>query len=199
MKPKSGNITRTKPMVTKQDKEKLLQQKGMVLWMSGLSGSGKSTIAHLVEKELYDKGKIVVVLDGDNVRHGLNSDLGFSAKDRKENLRRIAEVAKLFAENGLIVITSFISPTNESRKNARTIISQTVPFYEVYVKCDIEECATRDPKGLYKKVKDGEIKNFTGIDAPYEEPTKPDLVLDTESETKEESARKMEEFIGGLC
>lgn len=195
MKPKSQNITKTCSKVTKEDKEKLLNQKGAVFWMSGLSGSGKSTLAHEVERKLTEEGNLVVVLDGDNVRHGLNADLGFSAEERAENLRRIAEVAKLFAENGIIVITSFISPTQDSRDNARKIISKTADFYEVFVKCDIKKCKSRDPKGLYKKVEAGEIKNFTGIDAPFEEADDAEVVIDTGEETLEESAEGLVAFV----
>ncbi len=195
MQPKSQNITKTKPKVTKEDKEKLLGQKGMVFWMFGLSGSGKSTIAHEVERQLTEKGKLVVVLDGDNVRHGLNANLGFSDEDRRENLRRVAEVAKLFAENGIIVLTSFISPTQASRDEARKIISKAAPFYETYIKCDIEECEKRDPKGLYKKAHSGEIKDFTGIDAPFEESKKPDVLIDTTKEDVAESAKQIIDLV----
>ncbi|MBU0976382.1 MAG: adenylyl-sulfate kinase [Patescibacteria group bacterium] len=192
MQPKSKHITKINQRVTRVDKEKLLGQKGVVYWMTGLSGSGKSTIAIEAEHILHDKGKFVVVLDGDNVRHGLNSNLGFSEEDRSENLRRLAEVAKLFAENGIIVITSFISPTKEAREKAREIISQTAAFHEIYVKCELEECENRDPKGLYKKARAGEIKEFTGIDAPFEEPRKPELVIYT---GKEEIAESVEELV----
>ena len=193
MKVKSTNITKTQGFISPEDKEKLLDQKCLVLWMSGLSGSGKSAIAQAVERKLHNAGKLVVVLDGDNIRHNLNQDLGFSPKDRKENLRRIAEVAKLFANNGIIVITSFISPTEKSRKQAKKIIGNR--FKNVYVKCTIKECSKRDPKGLYKKVANGKIKNFTGIDAPFEEPEKADLVIDTEQESLEESTHKLYEFV----
>lgn len=193
MKIKSKNITKTKGSITPKNKERLLDQKGIVIWMSGLSGSGKSAIAHEVEKKLFVDAKFVVVLDGDNIRHGLNKDLGFSPKDRRENLRRIAEVAKLFADNGIIVLTSFISPTEESRKVAKKIIDER--FKNVYIKCTVEECSQRDPKGLYKKAQNGEIKNFTGIDAPFEEPKDPDLVVDTKKESLEESAQKLYEFV----
>lgn len=195
--PKSKHIVKTSPKVTREDKEKLLGQKGMVCWMSGLSGSGKSTIAHEVEAKLLEQGRLVVVLDGDNLRHGLNSDLGFSDEDRAENLRRAAEVAKLFAENGIIVITSFISPTEKSRKRARDIISENVPFYEVFIKCEIEECKKRDPKGLYDKVEKGEITSFSGVDSVFEPPKEADLVIDTKGSLVKESADELLQFISG--
>ncbi|MDD3646990.1 MAG: adenylyl-sulfate kinase [Candidatus Dojkabacteria bacterium] len=195
MLPKSQNITKIEQRITKQDKEKLLGQKGAVYWMTGLSGSGKSTIAVEVERILYEQDKLVTVLDGDNVRYGLNADLGFSEEDRRENLRRIAEVAKLFAENGIIVITSFISPTKASRKKARQIISQSSDFHEIYVKCRLTECEKRDPKGLYKKARTGEIKEFTGIDSPFEEPENAELVIETDSENIDKSVQKLLEYI----
>lgn len=195
MKPKSKNITKTSPVVTRRDKENLLKQKGTVFWMTGLSGSGKSTIAHLVEKMFYDKSNLLVVLDGDNVRHGLNADLAFSDEDRSENLRRIAEVAKLFAENGIIVITSFISPTRESRDKAREVIEKSAGFYEIFVRCDVDECEKRDPKGLYKKARNGEIKGFTGIDAPFEYPKKADFTVETEGKSIKESAKMLFDFM----
>jgi adenylylsulfate kinase len=168
-----------------EDRCENLGQKGQVIWFTGLSGSGKSTIAVEVEKELLKRGKAVYRLDGDNIRHGLNSDLGFSAEDRDENIRRIAEVAALFRDAGLIVLASFISPYQEMRDFARKRAQGD--FLEVHVKADVETCAKRDPKGLYDKAKRGEIENFTGVSAPYEEPQDPELVIDTAQLSVEES------------
>jgi adenylylsulfate kinase len=164
--------------VSQQEKEQLLGQKGIVLWMYGLSGSGKSTIAAAVERQLHDQGRFVVILDGDNFRHGLNSDLGFSDEDRKENVRRVAEVAKMFATQGVITIVSVITPKRALRDQAREIIGSA--FKEIYIKASYETCAQRDPKGLYAKVAAGEIKQFTGKDSGFEEPGSPDLLVDTE-------------------
>ena len=164
--------------VSQQEKEELLGQKGIVLWMYGLSGSGKSTIAAAVERQLHDQGRFVVILDGDNFRHGLNSDLGFSDEDRKENVRRVAEVAKMFAAQGVITIVSVITPKRALRDQAREIIGSA--FKEIYIKASYETCAQRDPKGLYAKVAAGEIKQFTGKDSGFEEPGSPDLLVDTE-------------------
>lgn len=161
-------------------KEELLGQSGAVIWMYGLSGSGKSTLANRLERELHAAGRLVKVLDGDNVRTGLNRNLGFSDEDRLENIRRVAEVAKLFADCGVVVIASFITPNNELRRLARGIIGDD-DLLEVYVRASYETCAERDPKGLYAKVKAGEVKQFTGRDSGFEEPDRPDLVVDTEA------------------
>ena len=172
------NIVWHQGKLTFKDRCQNLGQIGQVLWFTGISGSGKSTIAVEVEKALTEQGKIVYCLDGDNIRHGLNNDLGFSTDDRQENIRRIAEVAALFKDAGIITLVSFISPYRESREFARSCVGKEY-FKEIYVKADLETCAARDPKGLYKKALTGEIKDFTGISAPYEEPEKPELVLDT--------------------
>ncbi|SIQ32299.1 adenylyl-sulfate kinase [Halanaerobium kushneri] len=172
--------------INKAAREELLGQKGLVLWFTGLSGSGKSTIAVEVEKELFKRGKVSYRLDGDNLRFGLNKDLGFTAQDREENIRRIGEVAALFADAGLITLASFISPYRAGREAARQAIGSE-NFKEIYVKADVETCAERDPKGLYAKAKKGEIENFTGISAPYEEPENPELILDTQRLNLEES------------
>jgi len=172
--------------IDKAAREKLLGQKGMVLWFTGLSGSGKSTIAVEVEKELYRRGRASYRLDGDNLRFGLNKDLGFTAADRTENIRRIGEVAALFADAGLITLASFISPYRAGREAARQAAG-VENFKEIYVKASVEACAERDPKGLYARAKKGEIENFTGISAPYEEPEEPELVVDTEKLSLEES------------
>ena len=181
-KPKSENITREISYVSQEDRQALLKQKPRTLWFTGLSGSGKSTIAKLLEKTLIDNGKLCFLLDGDNIRHGLNKDLGFSPEDRKENIRRIAEVAKLMNDAGLIVLTAFISPYREDRDMARQIIGDE-NFREIYVSTPLAACEERDPKGLYKKARAGQIKGFTGIDAPYEPPENPSLVIETETLT----------------
>jgi adenylylsulfate kinase len=178
---KTTNITWSSPSVTRRDKEELLGQKGVVLWFTGLSASGKSAISHALEKRLCGLGYFPVVLDGDNIRHGLNRDLGFSPEDRDENIRRIGEVAKLFAENGVITMTAFISPYRADRDRARSNLAGG-DFIEIYLKCPMEELKRRDPKGLYKKALEGSLTDFTGISAPYEEPLQPEIVLDT-SET----------------
>ena len=165
--------------VSPSEKETLLAQKASVLWMYGLSGSGKSTVAAALERSLHDAGRFVVILDGDNFRHGLNSDLGFSDDDRKENVRRVAEVAKMFASQGIIVIVSVITPKQALRDQARQIVGDH--FSEIFIKASYETCAQRDPKGLYAKVAAGEIKQFTGKDSGFEEPDHPDLLIDTEN------------------
>jgi len=183
------NITWHDGEVTPEMRHTNMGQKGATLWLTGLSGSGKSTVAVELEKLLLSRGKHAYRLDGDNVRHGLNKNLGFSAEDRAENIRRIGEVSKLFADSGMISISSFISPYKEDRDLARAVHAEAnLPFFEVYVACPLEEAERRDPKGLYKKARAGEIKGFTGIDDPYEEPEKPELVLNTHEQTVEESA-----------
>lgn len=165
-------------LVTRDDRNRLNGHRSGLVWLTGLSASGKSTIAHAVEKRLHDRGIRTYVLDGDNVRHGINSNLGFSKEDRQENLRRVAEVAKLFVDAGILVLAAFISPYREDREAIRKRFA-TDDFLEVYVKCSIEECEHRDPKGQYRKARAGIIKNYTGISAPYEEPEHPELVIDT--------------------
>ena len=176
---KATNITWHKSLLSKQDREKMLDQKGVVVWFTGLPSSGKSTIAHAVEEELYKRGRLCYVLDGDNIRHGLNKNLGFSPEDREENIRRIGEVARLFAQAGLITMTAFISPYRKDRDRARQLLVDG-EFIEIFVKVSLKEAEERDPKGLYKKARAGEIKEFTGISAPYEEPLNPELVIDTD-------------------
>jgi adenylylsulfate kinase len=176
--PKSTNITWHKGRINRTAREALLKQRGMVLWYTGLSGSGKSTLANAVEEKLYRMGCLTYVLDGDNVRHGLNKNLGFSPEDREENIRRIGEVARLFCDAGIIAMTAFISPYRKDREQARELIGSD-RFIEIYCSASFDACADRDPKGLYKKALAGEIKNFTGLDAPYEAPENPQLVVPT--------------------
>ena len=171
----STNLTKHSFTVSRERREKVSGQKGMVLWFTGLSGSGKSTIANALDDELNKLGKKTYILDGDNIRMGLNKDLSFSPEDRKENIRRISEVAKLFADSGTIVLTAFISPYIADRQTARELIGED--FNEVFIDTDVEECIKRDPKGLYKKALAGEIKGFTGIDAPYEKPTNAEIII----------------------
>jgi len=175
---KATNIVWHGGNVSKEDREDFLRQNGIVLWFTGLSGSGKSTLAREIEKKLFAAGHLSYVLDGDNIRFGLNKNLGFSPADRAENIRRIGEVAKLFADAGVITLTAFISPYRADRDTARGLLKEG-EFIEVFVKCPVLECEKRDTKGLYKKARAGEIKEFTGISAPYEEPVSPEIVLDT--------------------
>ena len=186
---KSTNITWHEADITKEDRERLNGHKAVVIWFTGLSGCGKSTLAHAVENALFEQGCRTIVLDGDNIRHGLNKNLGFSPEDREENIRRLGEVAKLFTDAGVIAITAFISPYRADRDKARALAGDA--FFEVYVQCALEICEERDPKGLYKKARAGEIPEFTGISAPYEEPLNAELVVDTGKETVEESVGKV--------
>ena len=191
---KATNITWHQGQVKKQDRERLLEQKGVVLWYTGLSGSGKSTLALAVEEKLFQQGHLGMVLDGDNIRHGLNKNLGFSPKDREENIRRIGEVAKLFADAGLITMTAFISPYRKDRDNARDLLPAG-EFIEIYVKVPLDVAEERDPKGLYKKARNGEIPEFTGISAPYEEPLKPELLIDTSQLDLEKSVAVVLDYL----
>ena len=165
-------------IISKEKKEKLLNQKGKVIWLTGLSGSGKTTIALQLEKELFKLGFLVQILDGDNIRAGINNNLSFSEGDRAENIRRISEVSKLFLNCGVITINCFVSPTKKMRQNAKKIIGKE-NYYEIFINADLETCEKRDVKGLYKKARSGEIKNFTGIDTEYEKPNNPNLEVDT--------------------
>lgn len=183
----SQNITWHSGSVRRQDREHLLSQKGVTLWFTGLSASGKSTIACLLEQKLFERKKLAYRLDGDNIRHGLNSNLGFSAEDRHENIRRIGEVAKLFADAGAICLASFISPYRADRKMVRDLHAPG-DFLEIYVKVSLNTAEQRDPKGLYKKARAGELKQFTGIDDPYEEPANPEIMIDTERLSAEAAA-----------
>ncbi len=190
----STNITWHEGSVTRADRQRLLNQKGVTIWFTGLSASGKSTIACLLEKMLIERGKLAYRLDGDNVRHGLNKNLGFSAEDRSENIRRIGEVAKLFTDAGVIVLASFVSPYKKDRDTVRASLKPG-EFIEVYVEVSIEEAAKRDPKGLYKKALAGELKNFTGVDDPYEAPTKPEILIATERVTPQEATAQILQYL----
>jgi adenylylsulfate kinase len=184
---KATNVTWHEHKVSRVEREHLLKQKGVILWFTGLSGSGKSTVANEVANKLHKMGRLTYVLDGDNIRQGLNKDLGFSPEDRNENIRRISEVANLFADSGVITITAFISPYRKFRNFCRELAGEG-RFFEVYTKASLETCEKRDPKGLYKKAREGIIKEFTGISAPYEEPENPEIFIDTDKYDVEESA-----------
>lgn len=181
-------------MMTREDKEGLLEQRGVMVWFTGLSGSGKSTVALGVERELHARGILCRILDGDNIRAGINSNLGFSAEDRMENIRRIAEIGKLFVQTGIVTLACFVSPTEDVRVLARDIIGEA-DFKEVFVSTPIEECERRDVKGLYARARRGEVKNFTGISAPFEAPKNPAISVDTSVLTLEESVNRVVELI----
>jgi len=189
-----NNITWHDTSITVQERRGRNGHHSFVLWFTGLSGSGKSTIANALAAELFSQNINTYVLDGDNIRHGLNKDLGFSDDDRKENIRRIAEVSKLFVDNGTIAITAFISPFREDRERARAILPQD-EFIEVYIKCPLQACEDRDPKGLYKKARNGEIPAFTGIDSPYEEPMNPELIIDTDGLSVQQSVAQIVQYL----
>jgi adenylylsulfate kinase len=190
----STNITWHQPSVTQSDREDRNRHKGVVIWFTGLPSSGKSTLAHEVERLLFERGCNSYVLDGDNVRHRLNKDLGFSPEDRRENIRRIGEVANLFTEAGVIVLTAFISPYQEDRDQARAL-NDPGRFFEVFCKCSLNECERRDPKGLYKRARKGEITHFTGVDAPYEEPGSPELAVETDEHNLEQCAQQVMRYL----
>ncbi|MDF1584121.1 MAG: adenylyl-sulfate kinase [Methyloprofundus sp.] len=187
---KSSNVVWHQSTVNRKRREEKNQHKSAVLWFTGLSGAGKSTLAHAVEEQLYQLGLNTFVLDGDNVRHGLNKDLSFSDTDRKENIRRISEAAKLMLEAGIITLTAFISPFREERAMARSLMPHG-DFLEIHCYCPLEICETRDVKGLYKKARNGEIKDFTGISSPYEAPTNPELKIDTHALSLQESVQEV--------
>ena len=191
---KNSNLIYHQASVTRQRRNNLNKHRSIVLWFTGLSGSGKSTLAHALEEKLFQKGLRTFVLDGDNVRHGLNSNLDFSEADRTENIRRISEVSKLMIEAGLIVMTAFISPFKKDRNEARSLISND-HFIEIFCKASIETCEERDVKGLYKLAREGEIKNYTGIDSPYEIPENPELIINTDKETLDYSVTKILKFL----
>ena len=191
---KSTNITWHEGQIGRSERESVLGQRGVTIWLTGLSGSGKSTIAVAAEKALVQSGRLAYVLDGDNIRHGLNSNLGFSPDDRTENIRRIGEVSKLFTDSGVICFASFISPYRQDRDAVRAIM-EPGDFIEVYVAADVETCEARDVKGLYAKARSGEIPEFTRISAPYEAPEKPELVLDTAVQSIEESVTELMAYL----
>lgn len=186
----ANNIVWHEAAITKKERQKKNEHRSAILWFTGLSGAGKSTLANALEQELFKRGLSSYILDGDNVRHGLNKGLGFSDDDRKENIRRIGEVAKLFVDAGSIVCTAFISPFKEDRNNVRALVEDD-EFIEIYVKASLETCESRDPKGLYKKARTGEIPEFTGISSPYEEPDHPELTIDSDSLSVEQSVEKI--------
>jgi adenylylsulfate kinase len=193
---KATNITWHEGHVTRDERNALLKQKGCTIWFTGLSGSGKSTFAYTLEHELIQRGHLAYVLDGDNIRHGLNKNLGFSAADREENIRRIGEVAKLFADAGVITMTSFISPYRKDRDAVRALHEAgKVPFLEIHANTPIETCEQRDPKGLYKKARAGQLKNFTGIDDPYEAPLKAELTIDATNTTPQQATVVILEYL----
>jgi len=191
---KSTNIIYHQASVTRDRRNQSNKHQSIVIWFTGLSGSGKSTLAHVLEEKLFNKGCSTYVLDGDNVRHGLSTNLDFSDKDRKENIRRIGEVSKLMLEAGVIVMTAFISPFGDDRSKVRKLISKG-DFIEIYCKASLEICEKRDVKGLYKRARAGEIKNYTGIDSPYEIPENPELIIDTDKESLEESVFRVYSFL----
>lgn len=193
---KATNITWHEGHVSREERERLLKQRGCLIWFTGLSGSGKSTIAYTVEHELVKRGHLCYVLDGDNIRHGLNKNLGFSAEDRAENIRRIGEVGKLFVDCGVIAMTAFISPYRADRDAARALLKPG-EFVEVLMDVPIATCEQRDPKGLYKKARAGEIKGFTGIDDPYEAPERPELVIKNGECSPQEAAAQVIQFLEG--
>ncbi len=190
----SKNIVWHETAITRQDREKLNGHKSAILWFTGLSGAGKSTLANAVEDALHNMGTRTYVLDGDNIRHGLCKDMGFSDADRKENIRRIGEVSKLFVDAGTVALTAFISPFREDRDAVRELVPEG-DFIEIYCKCSLDVCEERDPKGLYKKARAGEIPEFTGISSPYEEPLKPEITVETDKQSLGES---VEQVINGL-
>lgn len=194
---KSTNVTWHEGSVSREEREARRGQRGAIVWFTGLSGSGKSTLANEVNRQLFEAGHVSYVLDGDNVRHGLNGDLGFSPEDRTENIRRIGEVARLFVDSGAIVLTAFISPYREDRDRVRSICDRPGDFIEVFVDCPLEVCEDRDPKGLYKKARSGEIPQFTGISAPYEAPESPEITVPTDAEDVTTSARVIIDYLSG--
>lgn len=191
---KATNIVWHHSAIAKQDYNCRNGHRSMVLWFTGLSGAGKSTVAHGVHEALFRQGWHTYVLDGDNVRHGLNQDLGFTEADRRENIRRIGEVGKLFVDAGVVALAAFISPYREDRDRVRALLKPG-EFIEVYVKCDLATCESRDPKGLYRKARAGEVPHFTGISSPYEEPLNPELVIDTGCQSIEESVRQVLDYL----
>jgi adenylylsulfate kinase len=191
---KSSNVVWHNATVTRKRREKLNGHGSVILWFTGLSGAGKSSLAHAVEEELHQLGCRTFVFDGDNVRHGLCADLGFSTEDRVENIRRVGEMSKLFIETGVIALTAFISPFLSDRARVRSLVPHG-DFLEIYCRCSLEVCEQRDVKGLYKRARAGEIKDFTGISSPYEEPTDPELIVETGTLTMEESVAQVMQLL----
>lgn len=191
----SSNVTPHKALIDRNDREKLHGHKGAVIWFTGLSASGKSTISHLVEKALHDLGCSTYVFDGDNVRHGLCGDLGFSEYERTENIRRIGEMVKLFVDAGIIALTAFISPLRKDRERVRDMVGED-RFIEVFVNCPLDVCIERDPKGIYHKAIKGDIKDFTGISSPYEAPENPDLIIHSHYESFDDAVANVIKMIG---
>ena len=195
-KQKATNITWHEGHVDRADRNQLLKQRGATIWFTGLPSSGKSTIAFTLEHALVERGHLSYVLDGDNVRHGLNKNLGFSPEDREENIRRLGEVAKLFADAGVLVCTSFISPYRKDRDQARKIHAEAgLPFVEIFVQASVDLCESRDPKGLYKKARAGQLPEFTGVSAPYEEPLKPEIVIDSGALSPQQATQQVLDFL----
>lgn len=192
--PSDNNLIWHNGLITRTNRARLNRHASAVLWFTGLPGAGKSTLAHAVEKELFKRGVHVYVLDGDNIRHGLNADLGFQRQHRRENLRRVVEVAKLFADAGIIVISAFIAPYAADRECARQRLAED-NFFEIFIKCSLEECMHRDPKGHYARARKGLIQDYTGISAPYEAPENPDLIIDTQLITLERSTQQILDFL----
>ncbi|QAA30565.1 adenylyl-sulfate kinase [Clostridium manihotivorum] len=188
-----SNVVWHNTSVSKEDRERLLNQKGIVIWFTGLSGAGKSTVANALSVKLHNNSYFTYLLDGDNLRHGLNSNLGFSKEDRVENIRRVKEVANLFADAGVIILATFISPFREDRNSVRELLGDR--FVEVFVDCDLEVCEDRDPKGLYKKARTGLIKDFTGIDSPYEKPEKPEITINTHKSTIDQCVQQIIDYL----
>jgi adenylylsulfate kinase len=194
MEHKETNLVEHPSKITKQDRERRNGHRSFILWFTGISGSGKSTIAHRLEERLFEIGVRTYVLDGDNIRTGLNKGLGFSAEDREENIRRIGQVAKLFVDAGLVVLTAFISPYKKDRAVARSLVEDD-EFVEIYVKCPLEICEQRDVKGLYEKARRGMVKQFTGIDDPYEEPENPEIIVETDKADLEQCVEEILNFL----
>ncbi len=190
---KATNIVWHLGSVSREQRESLLQQKGVLVWFTGLSGAGKSTVANAVAQQLHLQGKLTYLLDGDNVRYGINKDLGFSLADRKENIRRIGEIAKLFVDAGVITLASFISPLREDREGLRKLLG--ADFIEVFVDCDLAVCEARDPKKLYQKARSGELKEFTGVSSPYERPLSPEIYLNTGQNSVEQCASQVAAYL----
>lgn len=190
---KSSNVVWHSITIEREHREKLLKQKGLLIWFTGLSGSGKSTIADALNKELYKKTYLTYMIDGDNLRHGLNSDLGFSKEDRVENIRRVRELSRLFVDAGIITITTFISPFKEDRQKVRELVKDR--FIEVFIDCNLQVCEERDPKGLYKKAREGKIKNFTGIDSAYEKPESPEITILSHKQSIDECVEKILNYL----